>query len=133
MCGIAGIFDPARASAADELRHDCRAMAATLQHRGPDDAGDWTDETAGIALAHRRLEVVGRGTQGSQPMVSGGGRWVLSYNGELYNTNALRDRLSSSGVRFRGTSDTEVLGAGLAHWGLRATLERVEGMFAFAA
>jgi asparagine synthase (glutamine-hydrolysing) len=108
-------------------------MAATLQHRGPDDAGDWTDETAGIALAHRRLEVVGRGTQGSQPMVSGGGRWVLSYNGELYNTNALRDRLSSSGVRFRGTSDTEVLGAGLAHWGLRATLERVEGMFAFAA
>jgi len=133
MCGIAGMLEPAASTTADELRSAASSMAAALEHRGPDDAGTWVDESAGVALAHRRLEVVGRGPQGRQPMRSASGRWVLSYNGELYNAPPLRDRLTGEGVAFRGSSDTEVLVAGLDHWGLAGTLERIEGMFAFAA
>ena len=133
MCGIAGILDPAASSGADELRSRADSMAATLEHRGPDDTATWVDESAGVALAHRRLEVVGRGAQGRQPMLSRSGRWVVSYNGELYNVPALRTRLESEGASFRGSSDTEVLVAGLERWGLADTLHRVEGMFAFAA
>ena len=108
-------------------------MAATLVHRGPDDAGTWVDAEAGVGLGHRRLEVVGRGAQGQQPMGSPSGRWVVSYNGELYNTAALRAQLEGAGLIIHGTSDTEVLVGGLDHWGIEGTLERIEGMFAFAA
>src|SRR5271155_5246070 len=133
MCGIAGILNTEAASDGHSLRRLSTSMAAALEHRGPDDAGSWVDESAGIALAHRRLEVVGLGAQGHQPMQSDSGRWVISYNGELYNAPAVRARLSSAGVSFRGSSDTEVLVAGLDRWGLLDTLDRVEGMFAFAA
>ena len=133
MCGIVGILDPKASTGAEDLRKLADSMATALEHRGPDNAGSWTDEVIGIALAHRRLEVVGRGPQGRQPMSSQSGRWILSYNGELYNAPALRDHLVSDGVRFRGTSDTEVLVAGLDRWGLTETLQRVEGMFAFGA
>ena len=108
-------------------------MASTLVHRGPDDGGSWVEVDAGVALGHRRLEVVGRGAQGQQPMESPSGRWVVSYNGELYNTSGLRAQLAAAGLTTRGTSDTEVLVGGLDHWGLESTLERIEGMFAFAA
>jgi asparagine synthase (glutamine-hydrolysing) len=108
-------------------------MAQALVARGPDDAGYWVDGPAGIALAHRRLEVVGLGSQGHQPMVSAGGRWVVSYNGELYNAADLRRRLGGTGTVFSGSSDTEVLVAALDRWGLAGTLDLVEGMFAFAA
>ena len=108
-------------------------MASTLIHRGPDDAGTWVDAEVGVGFGHRRLEVVGRGTQGQQPMGSPSGRWIVSYNGELYNTPALRAELEGTGLNIRGTSDTEVLVGGLDRWGLYGTLERIEGMFAFAA
>lgn len=130
MCGIAGLFDPAGARRA-ELGHLASTMAATLVHRGPDDFGLWEDGSEGIALAHRRLEVVGRGLQGRQPMRAGD--WILNYNGELYNTAELRADLAAAGVYVQGTSDTEALVAALDAWGLADTLERVEGMFAFAA
>ncbi len=133
MCGIAGIFDPAKSTGADALRALAHAMAKPLAHRGPDDAGCWVDARAGVALAHRRLEVVGRGPQGRQPMQSDSGRWVVTYNGELYNAPALRSHLRSARVTLRGSSDTEVLVAALETWGLADTLDRLEGMFAFAA
>lgn len=107
-------------------------MVSTLGHRGPDDAGEWTDAAAGIALGHRRLAVLDLSQAGHQPMISGGGRHVLSYNGEIYNFKQLRSQLESIGATFRGHSDTEVLLAGIEAWGVHETLLRSNGMFALA-
>jgi asparagine synthase (glutamine-hydrolysing) len=130
MCGIAGMVDPAGARDG-ELGRLAESMASALAHRGPDDSGVWEDASAGVALAHRRLEVVGRGAQGRQPMQAGA--WVLNYNGELYNTAELSSALASAGAAPRGSSDTEALALSLETWGLDETLRRIEGMFAFAA
>jgi asparagine synthase (glutamine-hydrolysing) len=132
VCGIAGIFDPRAATASQTLARDVAGMAGALSHRGPDDAGEWTDAQAGIALGHCRLAVLDLSRAGHQPMVSGGGRYVLSYNGEIYNFKQLRVELEHSGVAFRGHSDTEVLLASVETWGVRETLLRSNGMFAFA-
>jgi asparagine synthase (glutamine-hydrolysing) len=133
MCGIAGLLDTRRNAGPDALHRLAEDMASTLAHRGPDAAGTWVDAESGVGFGHRRLEVVGRGSQGEQPMLSPSTRWVISYNGELYNTSALRETLEDAGLAIRGSSDTEVLVAGFDHWGLEHTLERIEGMFAFAA
>lgn len=106
-------------------------MAQALAHRGPDDAGIWCD-TTGPALAHRRLAILDLSSEGHQPMVSACGRWVLIHNGEIYNFRALRKRLVDRGVSFRGSSDTEVMLAAVAEWGIDGALERFNGMFAFA-
>jgi len=132
VCGIAGILDPAGASSGEELAAALAGMTGALAHRGPDDAGQWTDPAAGIALGHRRLSVIDLSAAGHQPMVSAGGRHVLSYNGELYNFARLRPELEAAGVGFAGHSDTEVLLAGLDTWGVRPMLDRCNGMFAFA-
>ena len=129
MCGIAGILDPFGEE--PDLATLVASMASVLVHRGPDDHGVWTDEAAGVAIAFRRLSIVDLSSEGHQPMRSPDGRYVIVFNGELYNHRALRDRLSGLGHRFRGTSDTEVLLAAIVEWGLRATLERSNGMFAF--
>jgi asparagine synthase (glutamine-hydrolysing) len=107
-------------------------MARALSDRGPDDAGEWSDADAGIALGHRRLAVLDLSQAGHQPMISGGGRYVLSYNGEIYNFKQLRSQLESIAVTFRGHSDTEVLLAGIEAWGVHETLLRSNGMFALA-
>ena len=107
-------------------------MAATLFHRGPDDHGRWVDPRGLVALSHRRLSVVDLSTEGHQPMVSPDERWTLVYNGEAYNTAALRRTLAAEGMAFRGTSDTEVLLAAVQAWGVARALEAVEGMFALA-
>lgn len=106
-------------------------MVAALRHRGPDDEGIWADERQGIALGHRRLSIIDLSPAGHQPMLSPSGRFVLTYNGEIYNHVELRDSLERRGVRFRGSSDTEVLAAGLDVWGLQGTVTRSDGMFAF--
>ncbi len=85
MCGITGLFDPRRATNAEALDRQVVEMTATLTHRGPDAAGMWSDPDHGVAFGHRRLSLVGLGPEGAQPMVSHDGRWVVSYNGELYN------------------------------------------------
>ena len=108
-------------------------MADAFVHRGPDGEGTWSDPEAGIALSHRRLAVVGLGEAGAQPMTSRSGRWVISYNGEIYNAPELTRRLEALGVVLRGTSDTEVLVEAIDAWGVAATLEAINGMFAFAA
>ena len=132
MCGIAGLFDPGLTGGAEPLGHRVATMAATLAHRGPDDEGLWCHPEQGIYLGHRRLSVVDLGPGGSQPMHSPDGRWVISYNGELYNHGALRRRLAAGGLSFRGHSDTEVLVGAVQAWGLTAALEECEGMFALA-
>jgi asparagine synthase (glutamine-hydrolysing) len=132
MCGIAGIFDPAASNGADRLGSLAATMAATLVHRGPDGSGEWVDADAGIALGHRRLAVIELGVGGAQPMASSGGRWILAYNGEVYNHREIRRRLESTGTQFRGGSDTEVLVAAVERWGIDQALDACEGMFAAA-
>ena len=134
MCGIAGIFDTSRSAGRDELTRLAEKMGAALRHRGPDDAGIWLDETRGIALAHRRLSIVDLSPAGHQPMLSQNGRYVIAFNGEIYNFRALRQELEREigGIAWRGASDTEALLESLAHWGVTAALRRCSGMFAFA-
>lgn len=107
-------------------------MAETLVHRGPDAGGTWVDDGAGVGLGHRRLSVIDLSPAGAQPMVSSCGRYVLCYNGEIYNADELRPLLADQGRTFRGHSDTEVIVEGCAAWGVRSTVERLIGMFAFA-
>lgn len=133
MCGITG-FITAQGANAEALSATVRTMADSMVHRGPDDAGAWADSDAGVALGHRRLSVVDLSPAGHQPMSSGSGRYVMVYNGEIYNHLALRTELEASGSLppWRGHSDSETLLASVAHWGLEATLTRCVGMFAIA-
>jgi asparagine synthase (glutamine-hydrolysing) len=107
-------------------------MAETLRHRGPDDAGTWADSKFGIAFGHRRLSIIDLSAQGHQPMVSHCGRYVVCYNGEIYNFRALHAELAALGHAFRGHSDTEVMLAAFTQWGFEAALGRLNGMFALA-
>jgi asparagine synthase (glutamine-hydrolysing) len=132
VCGIAGFRLPEPSSGEPELLEIADRMAGCLHHRGPDAAGNWADPAAGVAFGHRRLAIIDLSVAGAQPMTSQDGRWVLAYNGEVYNHRELAEGLRSKGTRFRGTSDTEVLLEGIARWGLTRTLEQLDGMFAFA-
>ena len=131
MCGIAGLWD--RSAQTPELESVADAMASHLEHRGPDDAGSWSDAAAGLALAFRRLAIVDPSPLGRQPMVSADGRWVVVCNGEIYNHRDLRRRLAAGGTTFQGGSDTETLVESIAAWGIDTSLDRFDGMFAFAA
>ncbi len=129
MCGIAGFWSD---SVHDKLLAE--KMASRITTRGPDDAGVWYDSSAGLALAHRRLSIIDLSPAGHQPMVSPCGRFVLIYNGEIYNHQDLRRELEeeNGGFEWRGHSDTETLLAGLRHWGVERCLQKLNGMFAFA-
>jgi len=130
MCGLAGAFDPGTDEAAWPAR--LASMADALRHRGPDDEGLWHDAAAGIGLAFRRLAIVDLSAEGHQPMRSASGRYVIAFNGEVYNFRELRTKLESEGSRFRGHSDTEVMLAAIETWGLEASVAAFVGMFAFA-
>lgn len=130
MCGIAGLWDPTRRGG--DLANCVRAMTDAMTHRGPDGSGFWHDNETGMALGHRRLSIIDLSDAGHQPMLSADGRWVLTYNGEIYNADELRPELEAAGATFRGHSDTEVLIEACARWGVEATLPRLIGMFAFA-
>src|SRR5262249_31318367 len=131
MCGFAGIFEGA-SSNATRLRTMVETCRDRLAHRGPDDAGSWIDAEAGLALGHRRLSIIDLSAAGRQPMLSFCGRYVLAFNGEIYNYLDLRRELEAAGSGFRGHSDTEVMLAGIAQWGLPSTLRKCNGMFAGA-
>jgi len=133
MCGIAGCWE-AGGAPPDALAARVRAMAETLVHRGPDHDGVWVDERAGVALGFRRLAILDLSPQGHQPMASADGRYVVVFNGEIYNYLTLRAALEEEGhaPAWRGHSDTEVMLAAFSAWGVERTLERLVGMFAFA-
>ena len=130
MCGITGFLSPG--GAREEPKRTIWRMTNTLVHRGPDDGGTWEDTRAGIALGNRRLAIVDLSPEGHQPMHSASGRYVLAFNGEIYNFRALYEELEGLGHRFRGHSDTEVMLAAFDEWELEGSLERFNGMFAFA-
>jgi asparagine synthase (glutamine-hydrolysing) len=131
MCGLVGFLGK---RIAFDLDAAVGRMADRVRHRGPDDGGVWTNRSAGIALAHRRLSILDLSPAGHQPMESACGRYVLVLNGEIYNHLVLRDELQAAQLVpiWRGHSDTETLLAGFAGWGVSATLQRAVGMFAFA-
>ena len=133
MCGLAGFLNVARNQTADEMLSIVGRMADTLLHRGPDDVGTWCDAESGIALGFRRLSILDLSPLGHQPMTSSCGRFVMAFNGEIYNHHELRDELAAEGRPFRGRSDTEVLVEGFAEWGIEPTIKRCIGMFAIAA
>lgn len=118
----------------DKLSQIASAMNDAIRHRGPDDQGVWADAEKGIVFGHRRLSIIDLSAAGHQPMQSENGRFIIAYNGEIYNYRDIRDEIETTyGTRqWRGHSDTEVLLAGIALWGLKATLARAKGMFALA-
>lgn len=131
MCGLTGGLSP---RGFELLQGALPRMVDALVPRGPDDGGYWSDRDAGIALGHRRLAVVDLSPAGHQPMVSASGRWVIVYNGEIYNHLDIRNELAAKkdAAAWGGHADTETLLAGFDAWGVRATVERCVGMFAFA-
>jgi len=129
VCGIAG-FIAHEPEPADELASIALRMTNCLRHRGPDDGGIWTDPSVPIALGHRRLSVIDLSPTGAQPMISASGRFVLVFNGEIYNHRELRNQIE--GYPFIGSSDTEVMLAAFEEYGLAGALQKFNGMFAFA-
>jgi asparagine synthase (glutamine-hydrolysing) len=130
MCGISGLvvasglpFDPLSAVA---------RMADSLRHRGPDDDGIWADQDSRVVFGFRRLAIIDLSPAGHQPMISQSGRWVIVFNGEVFNFRELRKMLSEEGVGFRGHSDTEVIVEAIAKWGIQKTVASLVGMFAIA-
>lgn len=133
MCGFAGLIDFKRATVAARLEAIVRDMAAVLVHRGPDDDGVHIEPAAGLAFGFRRLSILDLSEEGHQPMASANGRYVVVFNGEIYNFREIRQGLETEGVvNWRGTSDTEVLLAAISRYGLERALALFDGMFAFA-
>jgi|HubBroStandDraft_1064217.scaffolds.fasta_scaffold00849_9 asparagine synthase (glutamine-hydrolysing) len=131
MCGITGFIDGSTAGVSD-LRSCVERMADQLVHRGPDDSGTWVDTATGIALGFRRLAILDLSAAGHQPMLSASGRFVIVFNGEVYNFASLREELETKGHGFNGNSDTEVMLAAITEWGVESAVCRFIGMFAFA-
>lgn len=129
MCGITGYLRLANVDK-DAGSQVISQMMDAISHRGPDDSGKWVDMQYGIALGFRRLAILDLSPAGHQPMVSASGRYVMIFNGEVYNYNRLRTELEMLGARFRGTSDTEVMLAAMEAWGIKESLQRFNGMFA---
>jgi asparagine synthase (glutamine-hydrolysing) len=133
MCGVAGFFQFGGGNEATMIAH-ARAMTDAVAYRGPDDFGIWVDSASGIALGHRRLSIVDLSPAGHQPMTSSDGRFVISYNGEIYNWAAIRRELEEAGhkISWRGHSDTEVLLEACVRWGIDGAIRRLAGMFTIA-
>ncbi len=133
MCGITGFWD-ASGKQQDDLRSIVLDMADAIRHRGPDDSGIWVDQKTGLALGHRRLSVIDISSCGHQPMFSACDRYVIVFNGEIYNFLSIKKELEEVGAapQWRGHSDTEVMLAAISYWGLEKALKHFVGMFAFA-
>ena len=138
MCGLTGfLIDESNESLISAFTLDKRKtllkkMGQAIRHRGPDQDGEWLSADGMCGFAHRRLSIVDLSKKGLQPMISNSGRYVISYNGEVYNHRDIAKSLAESGVVLKGSSDTEVILESIALWGLSATLEKMHGMFAFA-
>jgi asparagine synthase (glutamine-hydrolysing) len=132
MCGIAGILDHNRSLSSEALGQQTEAMGESIRHRGPDDDGVWLDPEIGLGLAHRRLAVIAPTSEGRQPAISKSGRFVLVFNGEVYNFRQIAKQLAAEGHPTPTNSDTVVLLEAIAVWGVRKAAEAAVGMFAFA-
>lgn len=130
MCGIAGFFGKAPGDRR-ELHAQGEAMQQALAHRGPDDYGIWQDPDMPLVLAQRRLAIIDLSPDGHQPMASHSGRYVVVFNGEIYNYRELQADLIAAGHQFKSRSDTEVMLTAFEHWGLNQALQKLSGMFAF--
>ena len=133
MCGIAGIWSRYRPKKED-LNIYLDKMSGLIKHRGPDNSGTWIDPSIGLGIAHQRLSILDLSETGNQPMVSDKGRYVISFNGEIYNHKDIRCLIKNhmSYYPWRGSSDTETLLAAIETFGLSETLNKCKGMFAFA-
>ena len=128
MCGITGFWDPTKKFSVNEQL--AQTMAEKIQSRGPDSHGIWISQEHGVALAHRRLSIVDLSPAGHQPMTSHSGRYVMIYNGEVFNGAEIK--VSLSNIDFKGHSDTEIMLAAFDMWGIEASVKLFIGMFAFA-
>lgn len=133
MCGLVGIIANNSTQSRD-IRLALETMAGALAHRGPDASGLWCDDERGVYLGHRRLSIIDLSPTGAQPMLSSCGRYVVVFNGEIYNYQTLRTEISQlhPNQTWRGKSDTEVILAGVTHFGFETTLTKLDGMFALA-
>ncbi len=133
MCGFVGLLRN-KSCGNQELKSQINKMANTLEHRGPDDAGAWVEESSGVALGFRRLSIIELSSAGHQPMASNSGRFIIAFNGEIYNHLELRLELSAANATqpWQGYSDTETVLAGFETWGVEVTLTKTVGMFAIA-
>ena len=130
MCGISGVFGHGNVQS---LSHLVETMRDSLVHRGPDDAGIWVSADDNIAFGHRRLSVIDLSAQGHQPMLSKDGRYVIVFNGEIYNHKILRKEIEREGaISWHGHSDTEVMLEAVSRWGIKQALTKFVGMFAIA-
>ena len=132
MCGFAGFLELAPTRSLDATLRLINEMSNRLTHRGPDNHGHWVNESGTVALGHRRLSILDTSQHGHQPMTSPCGRFVLAYNGEVYNHLELRRELLNGGANFRGQSDTETIVTAFSRWGIAETVKRSIGMFAMA-
>ncbi len=130
MCGIAGFYNYQTRENAQERYALGQIMAESIIHRGPDAGGVWCDTDSTLVLAHRRLSIIDLSESGAQPMDSSSGRYVLTYNGEVYNFQDLKEELLTLGYQFKGHSDTEVILCGVEQWGFEETVKKLNGMFA---
>ncbi len=129
MCGVVGYWSKNKFFDESVLLN----MAQNLSHRGPDDSGVWIDKDNGLNLAHTRLSILDLSSAGHQPMESACGRYVISYNGEIYNHKEIRKELDNYNLNnWKSSTDTETLLVSLKYWGLEKTLQKINGMFAFA-
>jgi asparagine synthase (glutamine-hydrolysing) len=132
MCGITGFFHRQKQENERWIRTVLSHMTSSLNHRGPDSSNIWCDHKTQVGLGHTRLAIQDLSLAGSQPMHSASERFVLTFNGEIYNFQELRSELEQAGCKFRGHSDTEVLLTAIEEWGVTPALQRANGMFAFA-
>ena len=134
MCGFTGFLTPNQTLNASQAESTLIKMSNALSHRGPDHQGIWIDSQRGIALGHRRLSIIDLSSQGNQPMHSHCGRYVIAFNGEIYNYLCIRKELESLGAapKWKGRSDTEIMLAAISYWGLLKAISKFVGMFAFA-
>jgi len=132
VCGLSGLVLCKNRIGGVSLTDAITKMNEALYHRGPDDQGIWLDRENNIALGHRRLAVIDLSEKGKQPMVSACGRYVIVYNGEIYNFRSIRKELEKVGITIDGGSDTAVLLASIVKWGIKSSLKKAHGMFAFS-
>ena len=129
MCGINGFYSNSLSTYSNIIVE----MNSAISHRGPDSSGTWFDKNSGIVLGHQRLSIIDVSSSGNQPMQSYSGRYILTYNGEIYNFLEIRKELemNNTNIKWRGNSDTEILLESIDFWGIEPTLQKIQGMFSF--